>query len=54
MLQKFTSLDHCLCKLRCELLPAAIAKCKMSGIPRPRNFSFRPTTTEPVPSIQKR
>ena len=24
------------------------------GIPRPNNFSFRPTTTERVPSIQKR
>ncbi|MFY9817759.1 MAG: hypothetical protein WAK36_13870 [Pseudolabrys sp.] len=24
------------------------------GIPRPNNFSFRPSTTEPLPSIQQR
>jgi hypothetical protein len=24
------------------------------GIPRPKNFSFRPSTTEPLPSSQRR
>jgi hypothetical protein len=32
MLQKLPSLYRCLSKLRCELLPAAIASCKMRTV----------------------